>query len=149
MNYFLSLSKIMPIMKRTCLLLVLLSLFAGACHEKSKPERVAERFLSAYLDCRYEDAERLASAEVMEGMRWRLSQLTQAEVELLADNEPQVEAEDMEVCGDSCIVSLRAEDVLLLDSIGQPARIGERRYRLVVQKEKGRNWKVTALIPNL
>ena len=138
----------MTIMKRTCLLLFLLSLLAGACHEKSKPERVAEQFLSAYLDCRYEDAGRLATTEVMEQMRWRLSQLTQAEVEMLADNEPKVDAEDMETCGDSCIVRLRAEDTLLLDSIGQPARIGERCYRLVLKKEKGRNWKVTALIPN-
>ena len=134
-------------MKRTYLFFVLVSVLLASCHEKSKPERVAEQFLAAYLDCRYQDAGRFASGEVMEQMRWRLSQLTQAEVELMNENEPQVEAEDMENYGDSCIVFLRATDALLMDSIGLPAQIGEQRYRLVLQKEKGRNWKVTALNP--
>ena len=136
-------------MKRTILFLSFIALLAVSCREKSKPELVAEQFLSAYLDCRYQIAERLATAEVMEQMRWRMSQLTQAEVELINDNAPQVSMEEVEMCGDSCFVTLRASDALLMDSIGFPAHVGNQQYRLVLQKEKGSNWKVTALIPNL
>ena len=134
-------------MKHTVLFLLFIALLAVSCKEKSKPELVAERFLSAYLDCRYQDAERLATAEVMEEMRWRLSQLTQAEVELINDNVPQVSTEEVKMCGDSCFITLRASDALLLDSIGLPAYVGDQQYRLVLQKEKGSNWKVTALNP--
>ncbi len=133
-------------MKRTCLLLMLISLLMTSCQEKSKPERVAERFLMAYLDCRYADAERIATPKVMEQMRWRISNLTQAEVELINENEPQVASEGMEDWGDSCIVTLVATDALLLDSVDLPGHIGERQFCMTLQKEKGNNWKVTALM---
>ena len=136
-------------MKQTVLFLSLMALLAVSCKEKSKPELVAERFLSAYLDCRYQDAERLATPEVMEQMRWRLSQLTQAEVELINDNAPQVSTEEVEICGDSCFITILASDALLLDSIGLPAHVSDQQYRLMLLKEKGSNWKVTALVPNL
>lgn len=134
-------------MKYKFLVLLLLTMLFVSCKEKSKPELVAEKFLTAWLDCRYQEAEHMASAEVMEQLSWRLSQLTQAEVELINDNAPQVSTEDIENCGDSCIVTLRASDVLLMDSIGLPAHVGDQQYRLVMKKEKGSNWKVTALIP--
>ena len=135
-------------MKRTVLFLSFIALLAVSCKKTSKPELVAEEFLSAYLDCRYQDAERLAAEEVMEQMRWRLSQLTQAELELVNDNVPQVSTEEVMMCGDSCFVTLRASDALLLDSIGLPAHVGDQQYRLVLQREeKGSNWKVTALNP--
>ena len=136
-------------MKYKFLVLLLLTMLFVSCKEKSKPELVAEKFLTAWLDCRYQEAEHMASAEVMEQLSWRLSQLTQAEVELINDNAPQVSTEDIENCGDSCIVTLRASDVLLMDSIGLPAHVGDQQYRLVMKKEKGSNWKVTALIPIL
>ena len=117
----------------------------ASCREKSSSERVAESFLMAYLDCRFAEAERVASPEVVEQMRWRASQLTQADLELLAKNESQVSTEDLEVYDDSCIVYLKASDALLLDSIGQSGHIGDRHYIVVLKKEKGRNWLVTAL----
>lgn len=133
-------------MKYKFLVLLLLTMLFVSCKEKSKPELVAEKFLTAWLDCRYQEAEHMASAEVMEQLSWRLSQLTQAEVELINDNAPQVSTEDVEDYGDSCIVTLRASDVLQMDSIGLPAHVGDQQYRLVMKKEKGSNWKVTALI---
>ena len=127
------------------LLLPFFLLVAVACGRERGPQNVAERFLSAYLECRYTDAEPLASAEAMEQMRWRLSQLTQAEVELINDNEPQVSAEEMSEGGDSCVVTLRATDALLMDSIGLPAHIGDGRFRLILVRESNRNWTVAAL----
>ena len=146
-------------MRRNVVFIVLLALLIVGCRGKGEPERVAERWLSAYLECRFDDAQQLSAKEgsVIEQMRWRASQLTQAEVELLAENKPTVEAEDVEPLQvpnaeldsntKSCVVTLMVHDALLLDSIGLPAHIGEQRYRLVLQKEKGRNWKVTALNP--
>ena len=130
-------------------ILFTLVLVLASCHEKSKSERVAEDFLTDYLECRFADAERVASPEVVGQMHWRASQLTQADLDLLAENEPQVSAEDVENYGDSCIVYVKASDALLLDSIGQPGRIGTQRYCLTLEKVKGRNWKVTALNSNL
>lgn len=132
-------------MKRTILFLVLFSLFFSSCKDRSEPSDVAGRFLSAYLDCRFPDAERIASPEVLEQMRWRVSQLTQAEVELLSENEPLVEVEKTEVYDDSCLVVLNASNALQLDSIGLPGYIGEQRFFVTLQKDKGGSWKVTSL----
>ncbi len=131
-------------MQRILVLLTLVLLLAS-CHEKSSSERVAESFLEAYLDCRFAEAERVASPEMVEQMRWRASQLTQTDLDLLAGNESHVSTENVEVCDDSCIVYLKASDALLLDSIGQPGRIGDRHCIVVLKKEKGRNWIVTDL----
>ena len=136
-------------MRRNIIFLLLIFLLAMSCKDQSKPEDVAERFLSAYLDCRFSDAEPLASSQVLEQMRWRMSNFTQAEVELLGENEPQVAIEETHDFGDSCVVWLNASNALLLDSIDQPGHIGNQRFGLALKKEKGSTWLVTALIYNL
>lgn len=132
-------------MKRNVLFLCLTTMLFCACHSGRNPQEVAERFLSAYLECRFSDAGEWASPEVAEMMHWRASNLTQAEVELLNENVPQVEVEDVEDYGDSCIVSLKVSDALILDSVGQPGHVDDCDYRVTLKKEKGSNWIVTAL----
>lgn len=129
------------------ILLLLLGLsFLSACREETEPERVAETFLSAYVDFRFSDAESLSAEGVQGILQWRASQLTQAELEMVADEEPQVETCEVESYGDSVVVDLEARNVLLLDSIGLPGHVGEQRYRVVLKKNEDRNWKVTALV---
>ncbi|MBQ7571907.1 MAG: hypothetical protein IJT19_06685 [Bacteroidaceae bacterium] len=135
-------------MKRTLFFPCVALLALASCAERRGPERVAEQFMSAYLDCRFQDAASLASPSVQDRVRWRASQLTQADLDLLADQSAEVETDDLEDYGDSAIVSVDVSDALLLDSIGQPGHIGDARYRLTLKKEKGSNWKVTALISN-
>ena len=132
-------------MKRNVLFLCLTAMLFCACRGEGNPQDVAARFLSAYLECRFSDALEWTSPEVAEMMHWRASNLTQAEVELLNENVPQVEVEDVEDYGDSCIVSLKVSDALILDSVGQPGHVDDCSYRLILKKEKGSNWKVTAL----
>ena len=130
-------------------LIPLFFLLLSACAESGTPERVAERFLSAYLDCRFSDAAKLASPEAVELLHWRASQLTQAEVELMNEQAgARARAERTEEHGEECVVWLSVTDALILDSIGLPAHIGDVRYRVTLKHEKGHNWKVTALIPN-
>lgn len=132
------------------LFVLVLSLLLCSCDEKQMPQEVAEDFLSAYLDCRFAAAEKLAVQEMAEQLRWRASQLTQAEVEMLAEQaEASVTTDAVEEDGDDCLVWLTATDALLLDSIGQPGHVGEARYRVRLKKGNGSNWKVTAVSPNL
>ena len=130
------------------LLLPFFLLVAVACGRERGPQDVAEEFLAGYLDCRFSDVADLASPEMQETMRWRASQLTQTEVDLLRGQAEgaQVITDEMEASGDTCWVTVSATDALIMDSIGQPGRLGEAQYRVRLQKEKGRNWIVTALI---
>ncbi|MBQ8968212.1 MAG: hypothetical protein IJ064_00555 [Bacteroidaceae bacterium] len=129
-------------MSRTSFLFILFLQMTVACRKPSGPEQVAGHFLSAYLDCRFSDAERLAESNVADMMRWRASQLTQAEVELVSENNPQVQTLNVEDMGDSCVVWLMATDALIMDSIGQPGCVGSVRYRVSLHRRSGQDWKV-------
>lgn len=135
-------------MKYNCLPALLLSLLFLSCGGEKTPERVAESFLTDYLECRFPKAARVASSEVVEQMRWWASNLSQADLDLLAANEMPVGVEALESReqGDSCEVVLRAHDCLVADSIGRPGHIGEARYRLTLRKEKGNDWMVVAIM---
>ncbi|MBQ8051445.1 MAG: hypothetical protein IJ197_07725 [Bacteroidaceae bacterium] len=134
-------------MKSRLPLLLSLLFLVASCESDKSPEGVAERFLSNYLELHFKRAARVASPEVVEQMRWRASNLTQAEVELLAQQEEpaDIDVEDVVELGDSCIVVLTAHDALVADSIDRPAYIGSTRYRVTLKKKKGDNWMVTAL----
>ncbi|MBQ9560306.1 MAG: hypothetical protein IJV08_10065 [Bacteroidaceae bacterium] len=129
------------------LLLPFFLLVAGACGRERGPQDVAEEFLAGYLDCRFSDVADLASPEMLETMRWRASQLTQAEVDLLRGQAEgaQVTTDEMEASGDTCWVTVSATDALIMDSIAQPGRLGDGRFRLTLAREKKRDWKVVAL----
>lgn len=133
-------------MKSQSLLVLVFLLSFVSCGREQEPENVAESFLSDYLECRFKSAARWAEPEVVEVMRWRASNLTQAEVELLGEQSCEVASESVEEYGDSAVVTLVAHDALLLDSIGRPGHVGDARYRLTLKKEKGSNWKVTVLV---
>ena len=89
----------------------------------------------------------LASPEMQETMRWRASQLTQAEVALLRGQAEgaQVATDELEAGGDTCWVTVSATDALIMDSIGQPGHIGNGRFRLILVRDGNRNWTVAAL----
>lgn len=137
-------------MRRNLLFFCLACALACSCGGGGGPEEVAERFLGAYLDCDFARAQRMASEGVADQLWWRASQLTEADLEVLNGREGsvEVEAEETRMTGaDSCLVWLRARDALLMDSIGQVARIGEGNFCVALKKGKGSNWKVTALNP--
>ena len=89
----------------------------------------------------------MALPEVVDLMRWRASNLTQAELELLGQQSEgiQTETERVEDYGDSCVVVLMAHNCLVADSVGVPGYIGSSRYRVTLKKKKGDNWMVTTL----
>lgn len=134
-------------MNRTLFFLCLAVLPFASCAERRAPEHVAERFLSAYLDCCFQDADALADSHVQKMVRWRASQLTQEDLNLLMGQSAEVETCILEDYGDSVIVGAEVCDALLLDSIGRPGRIGQARFRVTLIREKGSNWIVTALVP--
>lgn len=129
------------------LLLPFFLLVAVACGRERGSQNVAEEFLAGYLDCRFSDVADLASPEMQETMRWRASQLTQAEVDLLRGQEEgaQTVTDEMEEGGDTCWVTVSATEALIMDSIGQPGRLGDARFRLTLAREGKRDWKVVAL----
>ena len=135
-------------MKKLCLFpIVVLLMFS--CQGADVPERRAEEFLSAFLSCRFAEASEMCSPEVVEAMRWRASQLSRDEAEAMVESLPDIETTDVQMLSDdSCVVTCLASDAFVLDSIDQPGHIGNEKYCLVLKKEKGSNWKVTALISN-
>lgn len=130
---------------RKDLLLILLALLAVACHRESDAELTAEYFMAAYLDCRFSEASRMASPLVVEQMRWRASQLTEADVALLAETAAEVTVADVAASTDSSIVTLSVSQALLPDSLGRPWSIGSCRYRLVLKRPDGKRWQVVSL----
>lgn len=139
----------MFLMRRNLLFFLLAFVLASSCSRDNDPERIAERFLASYLDCDFSRATKLASEGMKEMVSWRASNLTQADLDVLNARETPVEVEvgDVESYADSCVVTLKASDALLVDSISSTARIGEGRFRLILRKEKGSNWKVATLVP--
>ena len=121
-------------------------LLISACTGHDSPQAVAESFLEAYLDCRFDEAAKMASPEVGTMLHWRASQLTQAELELLNEHPvADVTVEDAEEADGEWVVTLRAIDALLMDSIGQPAHVGDARYRVVLVRAEGKRWRVSSL----
>ena len=132
-------------MNRFLIFLAFLSVVFVSCKEKSSPELVAERAMKVYLDCNLPEMETMASHDVVEQLRWRLSNMSQAERELLAENKPEVNAESAELQEDgSYKVVLAVSDALLLDSIGVPGHIDDCRFMLFLEKEEG-TWEVTSV----
>ena len=117
-----------------------------SCNEASEPNAVAEKFLSDYLECRFSACEGMASPDVLEQMRWRASNLTQAEVELMSEQRLSVRAQSddvIDVYGERTVTFL-AHNVLLLDSVGRPGHIGDGRF-VVVMRPEGENWRIVAV----
>ena len=83
-----------------------------------------------------------------DAVSWRASNLTQADLDVLNAREMPVEVEvdDVESFADSCVVTLKASNALLADSIGSTARVGEARFSMILRKGKGSNWKVATLV---
>ena len=136
-------------MRRNLLFFALAFVFASSCSQGNDAEQVAEQFLASYLDCDFSRASKFASAEMLDAISWRASNLTQADLDVLNEREMPVavEVDDVESFADSCVVTLTASDALLVDSIGSTARVGEARFRMTLRKEKGSNWKVATLVP--
>ena len=64
--------------------------------------------------------------------------MTQAERELLAENEPDVSVESIEQQEDGAYkVVLSVSDALLLDSINMPGHIDDCRFMLLMEKGEG------------
>lgn len=125
-------------MNRFFVIFALLSLFLVSCKEKSKPEAFAERALKTYLDCNVREMETMATRDVVDQLRWRASNMTQAERELLAENEPDVSVESIEQLEDGAYkVVLSVSDALLLDSINMPGHIDDCRFMLLMEKGEG------------
>ncbi len=131
-------------MSKFLVIITFLSLALVSCKEKSKAELTAERALKAYLDCNLTEMESLASSEVVEQVRWRISNLTQAERELLQENIPTVSAENTEQEDAVCKIAVSANNALILDSIGQTGRIEDCRFLLELTRN-GNKWKVTTI----
>ena len=99
--------------KGACLWFLLLLLLS--CQGSDVPERRAEKFLSAFLSCRFVDAAKMCSPEVVETMRWRASQLSCEEIALSEENVPDVVTEDVQVLSDdSCVVTCMVSDAFNL-----------------------------------
>jgi len=128
-------------------LLSFLLLFS--CTRDQAVETVAEDFLSAYLDCRFTEASKWASPRMQEQIKWRASNMTQAEMELLTEGSvaSEVIAESSWHESDTeAIVELTAEDALLVDSIGLPGYMGNARFRITLERPKKRGkWMVAAI----
>ena len=139
----------MFLMSRNLLFFLLAFVLATSCSRDSDPEQIAERFLASYLDCDFSRATKLATEEMKDAVSWRASNLTQADLDVLNAREMPVEVEvdDVESFADSCVVTLKASNALLADSIGSTARVGDARFRMILRKEKGSNWKVATLVP--
>ena len=139
----------MFLMRRNLLFFMLASALMLSCSGNKEPEQIAEHFLASYLDCDFSQASKFASPEMMDAISWRASNLTQADLDVLNERElpVAVEVEDVESFADSCVVTLKATDALLVDSIGSTARVGDARFRMIMRKEKGSNWKVATLVP--
>lgn len=139
----------MFLMSRNLLFFLLAFVFAASCSRDSDPEQIAERFLASYLDCDFSRATKLATEDMRDAITWRASNLTQADLDVLNAREMPVEVEvdDVESFADSCVVTLKASNALLADSIGSTARVGDACFRMILRKEKGSNWKVATLVP--
>lgn len=128
--------------------IILIAALIVSCNKNSTAEQVAHDFLTDYLECRFDDASKLLAEEndIQQMMYWRASQLTQAEIELIAESPVEVSTQDILERGDSCTIRLRASDALLLDSIGVTCRMGTIDCTVTLLKgKKGRNWKVATL----
>ena len=135
-------------MSRNLLFFLLAFVLATSCSRDSDPEQIAERFLASYLDCDFSRATKLATEDMKDAVSWRASNLTQADLDVLNAREMPVEVEvdDVESFADSCVVTLKASNALLADSIGSTAHVGDARFRMILRKEKGSNWKVATLV---
>lgn len=133
-------------MIRNILVSALFLMLVAACNKADTPNQVGERALMAYLRCSLTDLEQIAQPQVVEQMRWRLSNLSGEEMQQLLAVEPQVSTDNSSVEGNTCHLLLNAKDALLIDSIGQPAHVGNRQFSLVLVKdsEKG-TWRVESL----
>ncbi len=107
----------------------------------------AEKFVSAYLECRMADARALAVPEMERTLSWRASNLTDedlalmgAQTQRLATEVEEVSAGDMEA-----EVRVAATGALLLDSVGRRARMGEAEYEVRLTRAEGGKWLVTAI----
>lgn len=114
-----------------------------ACENNKTPQESAKELLSAYFDCRYADIESKVSPQMLNQMRFRASNLTQSEVELMAQTESSIEFVGTEENGDTCVVTIIADNVLLLDSLNNPGHIGRARYCLTMSKKDRKTWQGT------
>ena len=133
-------------MTRNILLSALfLTLFVG-CKNAEGPQEIAERTLVAYLRCSLSDVEQVAYPQVVEQVRWRVSNITKDEMQQMLQTEPDIEVEECSQEGDMCRVMLRASDALLIGDVKQKASIGEQRFSIILVKDtENASWRVATI----
>lgn len=133
-------------MRRNILLSVVFLALVVGCKKAEEPQIVGECALAAYLRCSLTDMAMFADSLVVEQTRWRLSNMSQSEMQQLLETEPMVITEECSTEGDTCRLVLTAYDALLLGSIGQEAEVGNGRFNVVLAKDaKKAKWRVVSL----
>lgn len=112
--------------------------------EEKDIERSAGDFAAAYFNLRYARAAELSTPDSEKWIRFKASNITQADLDVYnsAQDTATCTVNGMEICGDSAIVAMTVNNVLVMDSIGKVANIcKERDYRLILKKKEGK-WAV-------
>lgn len=133
-------------MIRNILLSALFVVMVVGCKKVEEPQMIAERALIAYLRCSLPDIEQKAQPQVVEQLRWRLSNMSKEETQQMLNTEPKVNIEESTIEGDTCRVILSASDVLLLGDIGQNANVGKQRFAIILVKDtENTSWHIAVI----
>lgn len=126
------------------LLMTITTLSNCQSDEEVKVQNVAENYIIDLYTCNFQDAEKLCTSEAVKDVQWFASNLTEGDVEQLANQEHGlvVTCAGVEIDDTIATVTLELSNAMLVDSLEHEPALGDvcKRLKLVLRDKK---WKIT------